>query len=142
PAAIGRRRAADSSPCPGSDPGATDTSACALSAIRTSSSPPISGRRRLLAISPRVGARAGGRRGQRSGRRPAPGGPILTPWPGRTTRRLTDERIATHKTRRTRIPAVIALDDTPTTVTALNLPNSSAPVYSTVCDTALGPVLL
>ena len=37
---------------------------------------------------------------------------------------------------------MIALDDTPTTVTALNLPNSSAPVYSTACDTALGPVLL
>ena len=35
-----------------------------------------------------------------------------------------------------------ALDDTSTTVTALNLPNASAPVYSTVCDTALGPVLL
>src|SRR5699024_9214171 len=91
---------------------------------------------------PRAKARPLSSRGQRRCRRPVPGGPISLICSGPTTRRRTDERIATHMTRRTRSPAVIALDDTPTTVTALNLPNSSAPVYSTVCDTALGPVLL
>src|SRR5699024_12359375 len=91
---------------------------------------------------PRAKARPLSSRGQRRCRRPVPGGPISPTCSGPTTRRRTDERIPTHMTRRTRSPAMSALDDTSTTVTALDLPNASAPVYSTVCDTALGPVLL